>query len=81
MNGYRTEPRVLGLVAFFASPFLIVVLSVLVHPIAVVLLGGVGAVYLVRSERHRAVGFGLLAGTAVTCAAAAALVAMVGGVD
>ncbi|MDQ4091570.1 MAG: hypothetical protein M3163_14925 [Actinomycetota bacterium] len=61
------QRRVLGLLAFFASPFIVLGLGALSSdPLVPFVLVGVLGVSLLFVERLRAVGIGLLAGTATT---------------
>ena len=73
------QQRVIGLLVFFATPFLL--LAIPGDVVAVFLGSAALGVFLLFLERLRSVGIGLLAGTIVTLGVLLLLGAMLSGVD
>ena len=73
------QQRVIGLLVFFATPFL--VLAIPGDVVALFLGTATLGVFLIFIERLRSVGVGLLAGTVVTLGAVLLLGTMLAGVD
>lgn len=73
------QQRVIGLLAFFATPLLL--LAIPADVVALFLGGAALGVFLLFIERFRSVGVGVLAGTIVTFGVLLLLATMLSGVD